>query len=352
MVVRAVLSSIRDTLNFILDTGSSGISIDSTSCSRHNIKSTPTDTIIRGLGKSGKVNYVFDQDLHFPGLTVKQLNFHVNDYSLLTSVYGENIDGIIGYSFFSRYIVKINFDSMYVEVYTPGKIKYPGGGYSFNPLIRGIPSMDIAFKDRKRFCSDFYFDTGAGLNFLINEAYVKDSNILRGRQTPLETQAEGMGGKVKMRLTVIKAIRVGKYKFRNVPTYLFEDEFNVTAYPRTGGLVGNDLLRRFNLTINYPKSEIHLAPNSHFHDPFDYAYTGLSIYFESGAIYIEDVIPGSPGDRAGIKNGDILIGVNNNFTNNIIQYKALLQATMAKIKLAILRDGELHLLTVKPVSIL
>ncbi len=30
------------------------------------------------------------------------LNFHVSDYDILSSVYGDSIDGIIGYSFFSQ----------------------------------------------------------------------------------------------------------------------------------------------------------------------------------------------------------------------------------------------------------
>ncbi|MEI9955300.1 MAG: hypothetical protein WDM90_03105 [Ferruginibacter sp.] len=51
--------------------------------------------------------FVFDETLHLPGLDVEHLNFHVNNYDVLTSVYGEKVDGIIGYSFFSRYIVAL-----------------------------------------------------------------------------------------------------------------------------------------------------------------------------------------------------------------------------------------------------
>jgi predicted metalloprotease with PDZ domain len=151
-----------------------------------------------------------------------------------------------------------------------------------------------------------------------------------------------------MKLTVIKFVQIGKYRFYNVPTYLYDDESNVTAYPAGGGLIGNDLLRRFNFTINYPAGEIHLSPNSHFSDPFDYSYTGLGIYYEAGTIYIEDIMPGSPGEKAGVKQGDILIGVNNNFSNNIMQYKSILQTEKEKIKLVVKRNKELKSLTIKP----
>jgi hypothetical protein len=78
-----------------------------------------------------------------------------------------------------------------------------------------------------------------------------------------------------MRITVIKYLQICKYRFKNVPAYIYQDESNVTAYPNGGGLVGNDLLRCYNLIINYPEGEIHLLPNSHFNDLFDYSYTGL-----------------------------------------------------------------------------
>ena len=59
-------------------------------------------------------------------------------------------------------------------------------------------------------------------------------------ESHLYTQAEGMGGRLQMRLTVVKMVQVGNYKFRNVPTYIYEDEYNVTSYPFVGGLLGND----------------------------------------------------------------------------------------------------------------
>jgi C-terminal processing protease CtpA/Prc len=115
--------------------------------------------------------------------------------------------------------------------------------------------------------------------------------------------------------------------------------------------LGNDLLRRFNLTLNYPKREIHLLPNSHFRDPFDYAYTGLNIFSIEGFVVVEDVIPGSPAAIAGIKKEDLILGVGSNFTNNIMAYKALLQSPKQKIKITLRRDEKLLQVNIKPLSI-
>lgn len=351
MVVRAKLGCISDSLNFILDTGSGGISLDSTTCATYHIGTTASDTLLNGMGGVHKVRYLFNQRLELPQLVIEKLDFHINDYSILTSVYGEKIDGIIGYSFFRRFIVQIDFDSSLISVSRPGAWQYPKGGTLLKPFINRIPVHKAVVRDRKKTPFNFYFDTGAGLSFLMSEAFAADSNVLLKKRRPVYMQAEGMGGKLRMQLTVVKYVQIGRYRFNHVPTYIFDDGSNVTAYPNGGGLIGNDLLRRFNLTVNYAAGEIHLLPNSHFLDPFDYAYTGLGIYFEEGVIYIDDVIPGSPGDKAGLRQGDIVLGVNTNFTNNIMQYKTLLQAAKEKIKMFIRREGELMTLVIKPVNI-
>lgn len=352
MVVRALLNNIPDTLNFILDTGSGGISLDSSTCDQYNLVPKASDTLVTGMGSSRKAKFLYRQTLHFPGLSIPGLDFHVNNYDILTSVYGEKIDGIIGYSFFRHFIVKVDFDTLELEVYKPGEIKYPRQGSLLRPAFTALPIQNATVKDARKIDFPFYFDTGAGLCFLMSEDFAKDSAILSKKRKLVRTQAEGMGGKLQMEMTVVKSLQVGNYKFRNVPTYIFRDYYNVTSYPYVGGLIGNDLLRRFNLIINYPQREIHLQPNTHFLDAFDYAYTGMATYFSGGKIYVEDIVPGSPADKAGIKPDDILMAVGNNFSNNIMQYKTMLQNSTERIALIISRGGEMMKLYIKPLSIL
>jgi predicted metalloprotease with PDZ domain len=139
---------------------------------------------------------------------------------------------------------------------------------------------------------------------------------------------------------VVKEVKVGPYKFRNVPVYIFDDEFNVTSYPYLGGLIGNDILRRFNVILNYQKSDIYLTPNSHYKDPFDYAYSGIELYLIGNVILVGDVAKGSPAEAAGIREGDIVISVNNNFTQNLNLYKVALQAPNEKVRLIIRREDQ------------
>jgi predicted aspartyl protease len=351
MLVHARFDNVKDTLNFILDTGSGGISLDSATCTEFNIKTTASDTTITGIGGVRKVPFVFNKTLHFAGLSIPNLNFHVNDYSVLSSVYGEKIDGIIGYSFFSRYIVKINFDDNYIDVFTNGKFEYPTKGTLLNPIFTTLPIQWGILKDKKKFGYNFYLDTGAGLYLLLSEKFVKDSGILLSKRKPVLTQAEGMSGKAQMKLTVIKEFKLGSYKFKNVPTYIYADDHNVTNYPYLGGLIGNDLLRRFNMIINYAAREIHLKPNGNYNESFDYAYTGLGIYYIDGVISVEDVIPNSPAAKAGILVGDQIVGVGNNLSNNIQVYKDLLQTPNASINVLIKRNEKMKFVVLNTISI-
>jgi len=160
IILQATLSDYVDSLSFILDTGSGGISLDSIATLRLGIPTEPSDKTIRGIAGVRKVNFAYNHTLHLPGLSVDSLDFHINDYDLLSSVYGERIDGIIGYSFLSRYIVHINYDSSFISVYTKGTIKYPRGGYLMRPIMTNIPVAHATIKDEYEVYNRFYFDGG------------------------------------------------------------------------------------------------------------------------------------------------------------------------------------------------
>jgi Aspartyl protease/PDZ domain len=352
VIIKAKLSQFPDSLNFIFDTGSGGISLDSMTTVSLGIVGTLSDKTIRGIAGIRQVKFAYNHKLHLPGLTVDSLNFHINDYDVLTSAYGEKIDGIIGYSFISRYILKIDYDSSKMHVYSKGTIKYPRGGFLLRPLLTSLPVMTAQVRDEREINSRFYFDTGAGMCLLLSDDFAEDSAFTRPKSKWFTTQAEGLGGKAPMKQGVIKQIKIGPYKFRNVPTYIFDDQFNVTSYPYLGGLIGNDLLRRFNLIINYEKRDIYMIPNSHFKDVFDYSYTGIGMYVINGEIRIIDVMPGSPAEDAGFMAEDIIMAVENNFSQSIQAYKNLMQSPGQKLKILVLREGEPMILTLKVKSVL
>jgi hypothetical protein len=341
IIIKAQLNNFPDTLSFILDSGSSGISLDSTTVAGFQLKPVASDKTIRGIAGIKKVGFLYNQKLKFPGLTVDSLNFHVNDYSALSSVYGERVDGIIGYSLLIRYIIKIDYDSLVMQICTKGSIRYPKGGYLIKPILNTLPVQSARVRDEYTYNARFLHDIGAGVCLMLSQDFVDDSMLIRKKRKLYPKEGEGIGGKVAMSMTVVKELKFGPYRFRNVPTYIFQDDYNVTSYPFLGGLIGNDIFRRFNVVFNYAKRDIHLVPNSHFREPFDYSYSGIELYLLDNKIIIGDVARNSPAERAGLQEGDEVIGINNNLSQNFGQYKIALQATGERVKLTLRRNGEL-----------
>ncbi|PSL49346.1 PDZ domain-containing protein [Chitinophaga niastensis] len=347
VVIQALVSGYPDTLQFILDTGSAGISLDTTTCLRLGIPHIPTDRIIKGLGGSKPVSFAMNHSLELPGLTVDSLNFHINDYELISQVYGIQVDGIIGYSLISRYIVTIDYDTEEILIYTKGKFNYPRGGQLMRPSLTQIPLISAPLRNAKRTINNrYYFDTGAGMCLLLSTQFVTDSSVLEEKKRHrskkvIQTEAQGLGGKMTMSLTTVSEFHIGNYAFRNVPTYIFDDKSNVTAYPFLGGMIGNDLLRRFNITLNYGKKEIYMMPNSHYRDMFDYSYTGLIIYLINGRVEVTDIIKGSPAEKAGFRKGDIVMAINNNLGANLQLFRELLKNIGTKATILVSRDKDL-----------
>ncbi len=352
VILHASLDQFGDTLNFILDTGSGGISLDTLTAAYYKLKLEASERTVRGIGGVKQLHYYRGGSLHFKGLDVDKLDFHINDYEILSEVYGLRVDGIIGYSFFRRYIVTLDYDKQMISVYAPGKYKYPKGGTFLKPTFASIPITKHEVSDERSYLLNFYFDTGAGMCMLFTDQFIKDSNFISKKRKMVSTQVEGLIGKIGMRLTTIKRMKIGPYKFSKVPVHIYDDSLNVLSYPFVSGLMGSDLLRRFNLVINYPEQTFHLTPNTHLKDPFDYSYTGMNYYFIEGKVVITEVQQGSPAEKAGFIPGDIIFGVENNFSNSIQQYKALMQTAGEKVRVLIFRNNQPQLIELKIGSIL
>ncbi|MDR0793014.1 MAG: aspartyl protease family protein [Chitinophagaceae bacterium] len=341
VILRTCLDNYPDSLNFLFDTGSGGISMDSATASTLHLPQEKTSGIIRGIAGIKPAIYTRNHTLRFKEMNLDSLDFFINDYSILTQTLGIKIDGIIGYGFLKNHIVSLDYENQHLHVFLPGAYRYPKNGYLLRIGQQSIPVIKIESKDNVVEESNYYFDTGAGLCILYSEESIQKFSLLKPRRKRYVTTTSGLGGLKQMDMTVVKSIKLGAYKFRNVPVYIFNDTYNLTTYPSLNGVVGNGLLHRFNIVFNYPKKEIFLKPNTIYHEVFDYSYTGMQLGLEDAGIVVEDVIKNSPADKAGIQVGDIIITINNNFFSNLQDYKNLIsRAVKSKIKIIVKRGGE------------
>ncbi len=352
IVFKALLEDLKDSLTFVLDTGSGGISLDSTTVVSLGLKPSEPERMIRGIGGTRKVGFLKNQRLRINDLVVDSLNFHVIDYEVLSALYGEKIDGIVGYSLLSRYIVKIDYEKQELSFWSNGTIKYPRSGHTMRPRISTIPYLQSEVKDASKQEFNYLFDIGAGLTVLFSEDYMEEKAFLKNKRKRYLKQGEGLGGKVSFDLSVMKELKIGPYKFRNVPVNIFNDDYNITSYPTYGGLIGNDVFRRFNCILNYRNRQIHIVPNKFFRDPFDYAYSGLELYLLNGSVIIGDIPKGSPADIAGLAPGDEVLAVNKRFGLTLNELKHALQSVYGRVEVIVKRKDSLLVKKMNVINIL
>jgi PDZ domain-containing protein/aspartyl protease len=355
VIGKGLLGDFPDSLTFIFDTGCGGISLDSLTALRLNLAARPSDSYIRGIAGMRREQLLNGMRLRFGNVALDSITMEVNNYDILTSVYGEKIDGILGYTFFSRYLVRVDYDSCRIDIYSKGPVSYPKGGYLLRPQLVGLPMTEGKLNDSRDINSRFYFDTGAGLCLLFSSEFTADSAVFGPkRKRPVRAEGAGLGGKKEMQLTTLKNFSIGPFRFRHIPTYVFDDSYDVTNYPQLGGLIGNDLLRRFNLILNYDKSEIYLTPNGAFDQPFDYSYSGLTIGLVDEKVVVTDVAKDSPAEKSGFREGDMVLMVNGDARQNVQVYQGLLRTLGPRVQVVVRRGegGELALLSLKVKSIL
>ncbi len=341
MIVTAQLLPFPDTLQFIFDTGSSGISLDSSTAAYLGLKPVSSSYAIRGVAGIRKVPFVYDRSLRIGTIQADSLDFHVNDYRVLTSVYGVRIDGIIGYSLLSRYVISIDNEEHQMDWFAPGTMVYPKRGYRMKLEMDKLPSHPVFVQDIQQDQPSFLVDLGAGLNLLFSRRYVNAKGLLDSTRKRWIKSGEGIGGRIEMELTTLRHLRIGPYRFRKVPINIFDDDYNVTNYPNWAGLIGNDLLRRFQVILNYPQKEMHLLPNRALGESFDYSYSGLELYLISKKILVGYLAPGSPAELAGLKVGDEVIAVNKFFSGILNEYKLQLQKAGERVRIIYRREEKI-----------
>src|SRR5690606_5288478 len=158
----------------------------------------------------------------------------------------------------------------------------------------------------------------------------------------------GIGGTLTGHMGLIDHFQFGKYEFKNIVTSFQELAIDSIGhlYLNRNGLVGNSLLSRFDVYIDYPGSMMYVKPNKKYNERFRIDRSGL-ILIATGPdfnhILVQKVIPGSPADKAGIQAGDFIHNFNfwpvYFYTLNSINYK-LSGKEGKKIKMTLIRNGE------------
>ncbi|WP_051359830.1 aspartyl protease family protein [Adhaeribacter aquaticus] len=235
----------------------------------------------------------------------------------LSSFVGMPIDGILGYQFFSSFVVKFDFTTSTMTLYEPKTFKYkPSHGQQIpfelednKPYLRTLTT----FSDNAQITSKLILDTGAGhaLSLETNS----NSNIQIPTPSIRALLGTGLNGSINGYIGRIKNINLGKYALNNVIAS-FPDHSDVGAKVNItdrNGNIGNDILKRFHVIIDYSRSLLTLKPNRNFKQPFEHDMGGLEVIAQGqnfNRFFVSRVVPGSPAAEGDIQKGDEIIFLN------------------------------------------
>jgi hypothetical protein len=220
-----------------------------------------------------------------------------------------------------HFVVEFDYEHRMLTFYDPEKYRYNGPGVSIPSVLAANydPQFDGEFTiaGAPPVPAKFTIDTGAG-GTVISAPLVKKHNLLERvtQKVPLPPSkplADGVNGLVFDAITSrISSVRLGTYTIDQPLVALSRDTDTVFASDLLGVNLGGNVLRHFTLIIDYPANRVILEPNSHFRDPFLADASGLVLTAQGAnfkTIVVHGVVEGSPADRAGMKNGDIISAI-------------------------------------------
>ena len=276
----------------------------------------------------------------------------------LSSFVGLPIAGILGYQFFNSFVVRINFVEHQLTLYEPSSFKYKrsyGTTIPFQleeqrPYLYALATL----QNSPQMAIKLILDTGASHALSLEQ---RQNVAIKVPDPAYRTHlGKGLNGSINGYLGRITNFRLNKFNFKNVLSS-FPDHEDVAAKTNIGrnGNLGNELLKRFHVIIDYSRSRLTLKTNSFFRKPFEHDMSGLDI-ISSGENYnhyfISKIETGSAAAETDILPGDELIFINTTPASNlsISRIDEILQTKNGqKLFLILRREGKLiyRLLTLK-----
>lgn len=339
-------------LNFIFDTGN-GVTIINTETAdemglRHN-----KEVEIMGAGSKRFIPIIEDCSLELPNVridSIELIKIPLTKYELLL---GMEIDGILGYAFLKDYIVRVDYDAQTIDIID--KITAENSYSKSYDIIMSFNApvlvASVKFKNGKVLKGNFMLDSGFNGTVAISAPYHEGQDVTSLIGKHFYARSYGTLGKNHAFVGRAESFEMGDFKFENVPISLSKAEGGILATDRYVGLIGNEILRRFNVAYDYNNLKIYLEPNNTFNNDFNVSGSGVSVRMNvlNKKILINNVYDNTPGAKAGLKRDDEIIEINGLDVKeySFMEVKKLLRENGKTIEIAIRRDAKVQEFVIK-----
>ena len=240
------------------------------------------------------------------------------DYYLFDEMTGEEIHGIIGGNFLRRFVLEINYFREKLIFHNPTYFKKNNPKYEIYPISidshKPYINSDLFLSNAdSSINTKLLLDSGAGVALLLD---IESNNEITIPEVAIPGNiGGGLGGDLIGYLGLVDKLKFGSFDMRNVPTnfqVIENDTIEVNDNDRDG-LIGNQILDRFNLIIDYHRDKLYLQPNKRFKKGFRINKSGLSVIASGDNLnkyIVQDVLIESPASKAGMLSGDKILSIN------------------------------------------
>jgi hypothetical protein len=229
---------------------------------------------------------------------------------------GRKVDGIIGYDVLDQYVVKIDYSENELLLYDETAFSYDGNGKSFNLKLNSyIPYIpaSVTMSNGKKLNGDFFVDTGARTSVDFNTPFVNKNNMVSQIGDNYNYSVAGLSSnEVKHYKGRATSFTFGGFSFDELPIGLSQAEQGIQNNNKVAGILGNELLKHFNITYDYAHKKIYFEQNNVFDNKFMVDAAGVDFQYdkEMKNILIHQVHENSPAAEKGIQVDAQLLEVN------------------------------------------
>ena len=322
-------------LRLVLDTGAGANVLTPDAARRLGLSLRDADFQVKGAGDapmSAKLATI--PELKLGALTLKRVA------TVVVPLPGAlECDGLLGYPLFARFVTTLDYAARRVTLAPPGT--RPGGVPVVLRLANNIPEVEASVDGIR---SWFRLDTGAGDALTLFAPFVERNKLREKYPSRIETVVgRGVGGLLRGDMTRLESFTLGGYTIERLPADLSRQTGGAFFDEESGGNVGGSLIKRFIATLDYPGGRLYLTRGPLFHAPFEMNRTGLSLDFEEGKVSVVAVIPKSPAEDAGVREGDTITALDGTPVGRLkpgAVRAALRQRAGAQLRLSVQRGTE------------
>ena len=226
---------------------------------------------------------------------------------------GRTVDGILG-SDFMKYVVKSIIRSVCYGCMTRKSLSTPAQERVSPALERfrhAVIPAEFTVAGRAAVKGNFVVDIGSAGSLVLHSPIVEAEHLPpTGQKTISVLGAMGAGGKVTGRTGRIAALTIGKYRIDDPITLFSNDKAGAFSSSEQQGNIGQRILSKFEIYLDYAHSRLILEPNATFKAEIGQAASGLAVIAE-GADYktfrIVDLLEDSPATEVGLRKDDIIV---------------------------------------------